>query len=392
MTLKDLYIPYVFPALALSVALLAKLPTIMRAWKDPELKDLRAVAGLLVLAIGVFVVAAPRNLHLQNVIFGVPNIAAPITYTVLSAFSASCLALLITWREPESPSRTRKIRSVWGAYAGVIIGLWLTFSLADMHVERLRDLDTYYANTPWAREHILLYLLAHTASAFVASWLILTWIGRVDRWLRAGLISMLIGYIVGVGYDVAKLSAVGARWIGRDEDWLSTDVAPPFAATCAIFVALGFLLPQVGPYLQERLNTLSSLRALKPLWRTMSSIQPESATVPVSWRSSVELRLMRRQANISDGLLYLAPYFDDKLRHRVYEEARSAGHDEATARGIAGAADVLAAIEKCKCSVRNNGQTAVPLSDDFRAVQPISRALRSPAEVDQLLHAAEKKV
>ncbi|MFC8668774.1 MAB_1171c family putative transporter [Streptomyces sp. NPDC057199] len=395
MNLQDLYIPYIFPALALSVALLVKLPTLIRAWKDPGLKDLKTVAGLLVLAICVFIVAMPRNLQLQNRLFGVPNVAAPITYTVLSAFSASCLALLITWRDDESPRRTRKIKWVWGAYTGVVVGLWTTFHFADMRVERLRDLDTYYATTPWAREHILLYLLAHTVSAFVASWLILTWVGRVrqlDRWLRAGLIAMLIGYIVGVGYDIAKFSAVGARWAGRNEDWLSTDVAPPFAAMCAIFIALGFVIPQAGPYLLVRRQTLASYRVLKPLWRTMNTVQPQAATAKVNWRSSLELRLMQREANISDGLLFLAPYLDDELRERVFEEALRAGHDVTTAHGIAGAADVLTAVEKFRSPDQSDDQTAVRLSEEFRDVVSIARALSTPVEVEQILHTANERV
>ncbi len=44
------------------------------------------------------------------------------------------------------------MRGVVSVYAGVIVALWVLFALADVPVERLRDLDTYYANTPFMRE------------------------------------------------------------------------------------------------------------------------------------------------------------------------------------------------------------------------------------------------
>ncbi len=40
----------------------------------------------------------------------------------------------------------------------MIVALWVLFLPADAPAERLRDLDTYYATTPFMREEILLYL------------------------------------------------------------------------------------------------------------------------------------------------------------------------------------------------------------------------------------------
>ncbi len=61
----------------------------------------------------------------------------------------------------------------------MIVALWVLFALADVPVERTRDLDTYYATTPFMREEILLYLLAHTTAALITSKLIWNWI-RTD--------------------------------------------------------------------------------------------------------------------------------------------------------------------------------------------------------------------
>ncbi|WP_316311348.1 hypothetical protein, partial [Clavibacter michiganensis] len=150
------------------------------------------------------------------------------------AFCACCLLLIITWRNglsDRSPRTRRAMRGVVAAYSGVIIAMWVLFALAEVPVERLRDLDTYYATTPYMRELIVLYLLAHTTAALVTNWLIWNWIRTdgLDAWLRWGLKCLGVGYTLQLIFDAAKVTAVVARWTGRNLDWLSTAVAPPIA-------------------------------------------------------------------------------------------------------------------------------------------------------------------
>ncbi|CAM5320483.1 hypothetical protein SGRIM128S_01975 [Streptomyces griseomycini] len=77
--------------------------------------------------------------------------------------------MIMRWREEPSHRRRRRMRRVYAIYAGVIAALWGTFLLAEAPVARIYDLDTYYATTPWMREHILLYLVAHMVSSLVAA-------------------------------------------------------------------------------------------------------------------------------------------------------------------------------------------------------------------------------
>ncbi len=80
-----------------------------------------------------------------------------------------------------APETTRSAtRWVVAVYSGVIVALWVLFALADAHVERIRDLDTYYANTPFMREEIVLYLLAHTVACLITSKLIWNWMHTMD--------------------------------------------------------------------------------------------------------------------------------------------------------------------------------------------------------------------
>ncbi|MEU3603385.1 MAB_1171c family putative transporter [Streptomyces sp. NPDC006798] len=339
----DFSVSYALPAVALAVALAIKTPGIVRAWGRES--DMRAVGGLLVMAIGVFVSAVPTNIARVNDLFGVANIAAPIVYSLLVSFCGLCLVLIIVWRDDPSASRTRRIRWVVTVYAAVVIGLWATFVPADVGVERLRDLDTYYADTPWMREHILLYLAAHSVATAVAARLLWTWIPRVGGWLRSGLVFMQAGYVIGILYEAMKLTAYGSRrFAGHDLDWLSTQAAPPMAALNGVLVAAGFIIPHAGPYIQERLRMRRTYRDLGPLWRLMRTVDPSAAGVRLGPLASMALRLTRREADINDGLLKLARHLDTDLRARAHRQALAAGHGSAHAAAIAWAATIIDAL------------------------------------------------
>ncbi|MYW47682.1 hypothetical protein GT346_31330, partial [Streptomyces sp. SID161] len=162
--LSEFYISFWIPTAVLTAALVIKLPSIIRLWRDPLM---RAVGGLLLLACAVFVFCTPSTIARVNRLTGVPNFAAPWCYSLITAFCGCCLLLIITWRNGPAgrSAATRRARHwVVGAYAGVIVALWALFLLAGPHEERLRDLDTYYATTPFLREEILLYLGAHAVA------------------------------------------------------------------------------------------------------------------------------------------------------------------------------------------------------------------------------------
>ncbi|WP_330461523.1 hypothetical protein OIB37_34440 [Streptomyces sp. NBC_00820] len=344
MSFSDLHLPYALPAVLLSAALALKAPTFVRAWKDP---DVRATTLLLLLASAVFLSVAPASIHRINTATGVPNFSAPWVYSLLTAFCGSCLTMVITWRDEPSPRRSGLIRRIWLIYAGIIVALWITFLLADVPIERVYDLDTYYAAEPWMREHILLYLSAHMVSVLVAAYMIWKWISKVrGGWLKVGLVFLQSGYAFGLVFDIAKLAAVAARWTGTaDWDWLSTEVAPPFAILDASLVGIGFILPQAGPFLQKWTRDRLTYHRLRPLCRALRTVAPAAARARVGRFAPLDLRLMQRQQRVHDGLLILAPSLDDDLFHRAYEEARAAGHGEDRARGIAGALAVRTALD-----------------------------------------------
>ncbi|KES04740.1 membrane protein [Streptomyces toyocaensis] len=363
------------PAGVLAAALAIKLPTIIRLWNDPLL---RAVGGLLLLACAVFVFVAPSTIVWVNRVTGVPNISAPWVYSLLTAFCGSCLVLIIAWRDgpsERSAATRRATRQVLVAYGGVIVALWVLFALADVPVERTRDLDTYYATTPFMREEILLYLLAHTTAVLITSKLIWNWIRTdgLDAWLRWGLKFLGIGYALNLAFDAAKLTAVGARWTGNDLDWLSLDVAPALACLSAVSIAVGFILPHAGQYLHERWRIRRAHRGLRPLYLLMRTVH--GSGLPFVLRAGPELRLTRRETFIRDVLLPLARRTDERLRERSYAAALGLGHTPERAKALAAAVVILDAVD---AGPGRDGGHDPDTTELLREIGDVSRALRHP--------------
>ncbi|WP_030341170.1 MAB_1171c family putative transporter [Streptomyces sp. NRRL S-1022] len=368
---------YAVPAALLAVAFVIKLPLLRRAWQDPIL---RATALLLGIGAVVFASLPPANLHHINELSGIPNFAGLWVYSLLTAYCGACLWLIITWREPPSAVRRRRTRLVWMAYTVIIVGLWTTFLLGDHRVERTRDLDTYYADTPWMREFVLLYLVAHLVSALVAAGMLWAWYREIeDTWLRRAVIYLQEAYALGLIFDLAKLAAIGARWTGREWDWLSTYVAPPFAIAEAGLVAVGFITGQAGPWAAEHRRLVRTHRRLKPLWQTMLTVTAPSA--PATGRvSGAALRLELRRAAINDGLLKLAPHLSPHRRERTRQAAGSVGYPDSVARGIAAAVDILVAADALHAPADHDrslpgehpGSASVPDSE----LESVAHALR----------------
>ncbi|MFG2131730.1 MAB_1171c family putative transporter [Streptomyces sp. NPDC048751] len=383
--LSECSVSFWIPTGVLAVALAIKLPTIIRLWKEPLL---RAVGGLLLLACCVFVFVTPSTIAWTNRVTGVPNISAPWVYSLLTAFSGSCLLLIIAWRNglsDRSSATRRAMRWVISVYSGVIVALWVLFALADTPVERLRDLDTYYADTPFMREEILLYLLAHTLATVITSRLIWNWVRTdgLDAWLRWGLKFLGMGYATQLVFDAAKLTAVVARWTGHDLDLLSTDVAPPVACLSAVLIAVGFILPHAGQYLHDRWRVRLAHRELGPLDQLMRTVDGHRA--PLLLRAAPELRLTRRETFIRDALLPLARHVDDDLRTRSHDAALALGHGPQRAKALAEAVAILDAVG----AVGSGGRAAdgdeaghPDPTDLLREIGAVSRALRHPEVID----------
>ncbi|GGP33650.1 MULTISPECIES: MAB_1171c family putative transporter [Streptomyces] len=292
----------------------------------------------VVLGALVFVCAAPATLATVNRLTGVPNFGAPLTYGMLSAYSCSVLVLLINWRGGSRERVRRLVLRCMAAYGLLIAAIVVLFLLAEADTERLNDLDTYYANTPFMREMILLYLLGHSAAMLAMCTVCVKWGREVGGLLRTGLRLILVGSLLDVvGFQVAKYTAVVARWTGHDLDFLSTTLAPPMASLAALLCSAGFVLPRLLPSARAQWRALGDYRRLAPLWTLVRSVST-APKPPTGWWQLPQARLQWREVSIHDALLALAPYFDHRVRERVRDGALRAGGTPHRARLAAEAA------------------------------------------------------
>ncbi|MFM9372693.1 MAB_1171c family putative transporter [Streptomyces sp. Da 82-17] len=330
---------YYIPAYVLGFALALKLPALIRNWRDPLLWSL---CTLIFLAALVFTFAAPPTIEIVNSSSGIPNLAAPVTYSILSALSASCFVLLICWHSGDQATVRRVTRWCAGGFLAVSSALFALFFLGHAPVERLQDFDTYYANSPYIREMILLYLVAHGAFCVGMSVLCLRWSRKASGWLRGGLLVLVYAFAITLGNALCKLTAVVVRWYGVDWDVLSTSIGPPLAAVGGTLCPAGFLLPMAGPQVVGKWRDWRAYRQLGPLLRELDSASANGPhEVPLGPFAPLTMRVMQRETAIHDALLRLGPAFDGSVRERAKAAARSAGAAERDAE-VEGAAAMIA--------------------------------------------------
>ncbi|MFF4324775.1 MAB_1171c family putative transporter [Streptomyces sp. NPDC001568] len=333
---------YLSSAGGLLIAAAIKLWALRKNPRDPLL---RAVTATLFVGALLFVTAAPPHLAAINAMFGVPNIAAPIVYSILTAFDAVTIVLLIHWRgNDEARVTQRQTRLCLTAYALVVLAIWVLFALGDAPVERLRDLDTYYCGTPWIREMVLLYLAAHSVAAVTMMVLSWRWSRQVPGTLKGGLLLITAGAACTFAYDLLKYTAIVARWLGHDWDWLSTQVAFSIASFSAFLVAGGFVLPPIGQGVGYRWRALCRFRRLQPLWQEIRPEIPATSPPPMPWWQPVEHRLMQRERDIFDAVLRLTPWFDRATGAKVYALALAEGSESGRARSEADACVIARAV------------------------------------------------
>ncbi|MFF3412230.1 DUF6545 domain-containing protein [Streptomyces sp. NPDC002742] len=313
----DSGIVFYVPGVLLLLAAGLKLSAGPKAWRD----SLIASSGAILLAgSSACILSAPPTIRFVNDTTGVANFSAPLVYSGMTALSAAYLILMINWKGGPPDARRHAVRLVLAVYGMVIAGIWVLFAQADVPVERAQDLDTYYAATPYMREMILLYMVAHTAATIALAVMSVSWLREVHGVTRAGLVLLVVGLTFDVGYQVAKYTAMAARWAGADWDFLSTDVSPPLVMLAGITCACGFAIPRVGPPAVDNLRAWRRYRLLKPLWSEMRTLRAPAEGI-IRWWDPPVVRLARQEIAIWDGFLACSPYLDDQVRTTAYTEA-----------------------------------------------------------------------
>ncbi|MEU6369616.1 DUF6545 domain-containing protein [Streptomyces sp. NPDC046931] len=328
----------------LLLACLLKLPALVRARGRDWL--LSSICALLLVGSGVLFTSAPQTIILVNRTTGVSNFSAPLVYCALTGFSAASVVLVLNWRGGTDKGRTRCLsQQIIALYLLVWVLIVTLYALGDAPVERRTDFDLYYAGTPYIREMILLYLLAHGVASFTCSRLCWRWSRDVYGSMRIGLRALALGYLLHyAGYDGAKLVAIGVRWTGHDWGFLATGVAPSMGQPSALLVAVGFILPLVGRRSEDAVRYWQ----LGPLARAVGAVPgvPGLALLPLPWWTpEFRLRLTQRQTYISDRIVACRGHFDHRIRDEAHAAAVARGASAQDADIIAEAAMIAAAAD-----------------------------------------------
>lgn len=310
-------IVFYIPGVVLFLAVVLKLSAGRQVWRDPLVASSSAI---LLIGSTVCVLSAPPTIRFVNGLTGVANFSAPLVYAGMTALSAAYLVLMTCWRGGPPEKQRRAALLVLGVYGPVIAGIWVLFSLADVPVERAQDLDTYYANTPYMREMIVLYLVAHTAATLILMAMSVSWLREVRGVTRTGLTLIVVGLNFDVAYQIVKYAALAARWEGVDWDVLSTDVSPPLVMLAGVTSAFGFALPRIGPPAMDNVRAWRRYRLLQPLRSELYALRAPAAGV-IRWWDPPVVRLARQEIAIWDGVLVCSPYLDDRVRVAAYAQA-----------------------------------------------------------------------
>lgn len=342
---------YYVPAAVLGTALLAKLPALLRGWRSPTV---RTVNLLLFLPCAGFVFASGPTITAVNRLTGISNLSALLVHCIMTAYSCASLVLLDYWRGGSGDhARTCRRVRVWKiGCCAVVVALAGLFALGEVPSERPRDFDMYYATTPFISAMLVLYLLAYVAAAVATTVVCWKWVldidrrtahqakTTVDRSLRVGLIVLVVAALGNIVYGLLKLTAIAARWTGRNWDALNDGLAP-FVSVCGMTIGVGLLVPAYGPGLIDRVwNPLLGITALRPLWRLVRRAGPTSRNemfLPPPWYAGPEQVLLYRMTTIHDWMLELRAYCSDEVRELAYRRAKADGRPEreAVAAGLA---------------------------------------------------------
>ncbi|GAB3492140.1 MAB_1171c family putative transporter [Amycolatopsis cihanbeyliensis] len=349
-----------FILVALIAFLLAGL-AFLRRRRGPR-KPTQAPMMVILLALGAaFFFLAPAVQAVESRI--IPSLGRLLSNvcTLIAAYG-----FLTLMRHVSHPPERARAHSRWrlGALLAALAVLTAMFFLSRVP-EGTGIFTGLYREQPTLAVYTLVYSAYLGVALVDLGWLGAGTIRHARGYLRAGMILVFTGCLLGLAYVAQKVVSVLGEVLGA---------GPPAEALCAgpfstvgctfavgmpalsvLAIILGAAIPALGPRIAGLLRWPGQWRAhrrLYPLWRALYRAAPEIAlTSPQAVqgdapRHDMGFRLYRRVIEIRDGLLILAPYRDPDgtAAHRRAAEATGLSGPDLDA--AVEAADIAAALRR----------------------------------------------
>ncbi|MFJ5102368.1 MAB_1171c family putative transporter [Streptomyces sp. NPDC088554] len=337
----------------------------IRAWlRDPS-------PGLLVVALTVaapataFVVAAPVLYRLIDRAAHRGNLATLLVYLGITGFSAGAVALARIWTPSGERSEARigdrataeiwrQVRHRLWTFAALVTAMVVLFLTGGAHSpETPTTFDTTFATVPRIAAFLVIYQAVFGFALVDIGRVCLGHASRLPAGrLRQGIRLIAIGGFVACGYVVCKLIAIAAAGSGvGGAEWLSTALAPAFAALGAVLITAGFAGPAVAAWTRRRRD----YQALRPLWDLVYGADRRLALEepPSPWNErlafrDLEWRTARRGLEIRDGQLTLRPWVDPAVVPAAALAADRAGLDASDRAALTVAVALRSAVEELR--------------------------------------------
>jgi hypothetical protein len=344
----------VVAAIALGAALI-KAPAAIRRNRPPGQGMLFIL--LLAVAASCFLLSDKVQAREDRLSHDIGRLLSNIT-TMVAAFAILALLITITY----APADARpKLRRRLAALAGSVAGLAVMFALASPLPETYGDFGDLYRQRPALIVYIVIYI-AFLGAALAELLVLAVRYARLARhraFLRAGLLLMAAGAVLGLAYLAEKLVYVITQIANLPPPFASDDdcsslISPPQCAfsvtlpiTAVLLAAVGATLPVWGEALTapwRRRRQARTFQALAPLWRALRDAFPQIALTGRPHRD-LAFRLYRRVIEIDDGKLLLRPWLDPAVTDAATRAATASGLHGDELRATVEATEIAAALD-----------------------------------------------
>ena len=273
--------------------------------------------------------------------------AVLVTNWLSFAVVACLVCLLLRWNYTGKRLTVRTWLALGALSVTQIATTWINLANNARHSQEIADYFAWYTD-PWYAFYLVTEQLV-LATVLIWAMLLAHRFARVakDPWLRTGLWTTALGALLLLGQCLTWISVVIAARYGAVLP--HSELAETFTADGALAILIGLSLPSAVPGLQvaiERHQLNRVHRQLAPLHRLVAPLEPANQQRAVTPSTDPRTQLVRRIAEIRDGLLALRAYDDPETAARLHHEIQNSGRHPSQHDHELAAARIIAALAR----------------------------------------------